>query len=197
MMKKIFKTIFFAFLVFAFSFSLPAFAATHTSLSGNEAIATFNTFSGCEDKVVGVTVRQNEIKDGPGSEENISEISVFGNFDDICEFGTHTSFFGTTTVSANEFSQDGVNGATLHKTLNVQGFEISLDLVWIGTGETEVYGSKIKEDGPPKVRGSEDIRMRDADVSGTFSVNGVGQISGNTVINGDLNLIDNKSTIGK
>jgi hypothetical protein len=172
-------------------FSAPAYAAdaTRSSITGNEALATFNSFNGCDDNVVGVTVRENSIQNGSGGKERISEVSVFGSFENICEFGSSSSFFGSTTLERGEFTQNGLDSATLTKTLTIDGHEIHLDLTWSGTGEILLFESKIKDNGNPRVRGKEEISMRSADVTGTFVVDGLDHASGDPVVNGNLSLI--------
>lgn len=169
--------------------AVPTSAAetTRSRLIGSEVQATFVTFSGCEDASVGVTVLNNTLTHQPGDRGEIFEVSVFGNFENICDGGGgSTSFFGTAPLAPHEFTQHGLHDATLKKTFTVNGFDVALDLTWDGMGEALKYRSSLNHDGPPKVRGRENVFVRNADVTGSFFVDELNRIEGGTVRNGHL-----------
>jgi hypothetical protein len=169
-----------------------ALAATQTErfkLTGNEAMAIFNTLTTCEDNTVGVTVRENDIKEGSEGKTAVAELSVFGTFQNTCT-GIDTQFYGTTTVSQDEFSQDGLDGATLQKTFEVNGYDITLDLIWTGAGEILVYETKVKNDVDIyKQRGRSGVSMRNASTTGSFIINGVDYVENSTNPYSNLSVI--------
>ena len=188
------KRVLYALSASALMLALPVRAAdvTRTDLSRNSAEASFSSFHGCEDVVVGVSVTEESLK---GSEEASSEVAVFGSIVDVCEFGTSSFFYGTAPLAPGEYAQDGVEGATLVKTMAVDGYEIQLSLAWDGNGEVVVERSKIKEDGDAvRARGHEETTTRSADASGSFVVNGLDRIDGGSIANAGLGLYRRAAT---
>ncbi len=163
----------------------------------NAAEANFLSHFGCTDESVGVSVTEKRTNKNDAAPE--ATIQVFGAFIDYCEFGTSTFFFGTTTVASGEFVQHGVDDATLHKTFDVGGHEISISLVWTGTGVVGGEDEKINE----KTGTTHEIRKWDVDsrgalMTGTFVVDGLNRIQDDTFVNAQLDVINlNAKTITK
>jgi hypothetical protein len=173
---------------------LPSLAAetTKEKTVANSAEANFLTNNGCEDVSVGVSVTEKDYKQPPS--DTSRELSVFGSFVDNCEFGNSTSFFGTSTVTATEFTQYGTDSARLVKTFYVGGNEIQISLVWTGVGVVGGEDSKIKEKtDDTKVTKTTKVESRNAEISGEFVINGLNRISGNSLVNAELDVVKMKT----
>jgi hypothetical protein len=184
---------FFLLLISLFIFPIAHGAEIANSSSVQKiADASFDTVSGCNDEVLGVTIVQNSIKENQQSPQQSGEVYVFGSFFDNCEFGTSTSFSGTVALNPGEYSQSDLDSATLIKNMNVGGNEIQIALTWTGEGEVASYSTKSKtKDGLLCTKENEKISKRNATVKGSFVVNGLDHISGNTIINGSLGITRN------
>ncbi|MBX4189199.1 hypothetical protein KW785_01220 [Candidatus Parcubacteria bacterium] len=170
------------------------------NMTANEAEAIFNSFHGCEDNTVGVTVRQSLIKSGPEGKEQVAELSIFGSFENICDSNLDKHFYATTTVSRTEFSQDDLQGASLQKSFETpDGYDMNLNIVWKGEGEIKIYDNKIRNDVDIyKMRGKSNVSMRSASTTGTFLINGQDYISGSTNTYGNLSTVySNVTTLTK
>lgn len=99
---------------------------------------------------------------------------IFGVFNNICDIGSSYSFADVITLEDSEFTQKGLNNATLNLTTNIGGFDVVASLNWEGVGKAEKSKNKIhiNNDGII-VHDSDVIASRDADISGTFTVNGI------------------------
>jgi len=189
-----------AYILFGLAFFVAMATLAHATevsryrITGNSAEASFDTVNGCNDDLLGVSVNENILRENPGESTSTFEVSVFGNFVENCEFGTVTSFFGTAPLNPGEYLQHGVDHAMLTKTFTVNGFEIHLALTWTGAGEISLSRSPLNtEEGSTIVRGHESKSQRNAIVSGSFVVNGLDHISGNSVANGSLYTIQNNT----
>ncbi len=131
---------------------------------GHTADASFMTLVGCDDIVVGVTVREGVVDlNNPTAVETID---VFGTASNICDMGgSGWSFAGSVALRPGDFSQSGVDSAKLDKTFSVQGHNLRLKLNWTGTGAAT---------------GSTGTTSRAASVTGDYVLDGLNQISGNT-----------------
>lgn len=179
---------FFFIVVLAFTLSLPSLTYAKTTKDQtltNAAEANFLTSTECEDVSVGVSVTQ---KSNKTTDTESSILSVFGSFNDICEFGSSTSFFGTTTVTDAEFKQNGVTDAHLVKNFTVDGNEIELSLEWTGVGVIGGEDEKIKNKETNTTK-TWDVDSRNAEMTGTFVVNGLNRISDNSLVNAQLEVI--------
>lgn len=161
----------------------------------NVAEANFLTNNDCEDVSVGVNITEKQ--DLLNRKENPTlTLLVFGSFVDNCEFGSSSSFFGTTTVTKQEFVQHGVKDAKLIKTFIVDGNEIHLNLIWRGVG---VIGGEdeevvVKETGT-RIKKKWDVQSRNAEMNGVFIVNGLNRISDNSLVNAQLDVVKFTSKI--
>ncbi len=163
----------------------------------NSAEANFLTNTGCEDVSVGVSVIEKNSVVNHTKLPLSRTLLVFGAFIDNCEFGTSTSFFGTTTVINNEFVQNGVDSATLVKTFVVDGHEIYIDLSWKGVGIIGGEDLKINDKGDVHIIKKWDVESRNAEMTGVFIVNGLNRISDNSLVNAQLEVVktDSKTMI--
>lgn len=153
-------------------------AAENTGYSESQAQAFFSSSQGCEDVVVGVSVVEpDSIK--PKAPLAPTDAFIFGSFNNTCDIGASYFFAGVVTLDEDDFSQQGVNSATLNLTTNIDGFDIAIALDWDGIGKTEKNKNKVKfESDGIKVHDSDVIANRAADISGTFSVNGIDYAAG-------------------
>ncbi len=165
----------------------------------NSAEANFVTFSGCEDVSVGVNITQKAGTVDQKKIEPTAVLSIFASFVDICEFGSSTSFFGTTTVTSSEFVQHGTDDATLNKVFNIAGHEINLSLTWTGVGVIGGEDLKIHDTkGNPKIKKTWDVDNRNAEMTGVFVVDGLNRISDSSLVNAQLEIVKMDSkTISK
>lgn len=157
----------------------------------NRAEANFLTNTGCEDVSVGASVTEVQTKTkGTPRSEPTRTLQVFGSIVDNCEFGSSWSFFGTTSVTDAEFVQHGTDDATLTKTFFINGTEIALSLQWEGVGviggEDEVI--KTNENGV-RVTKKWDVDSRNAEMTGTFVVNGLNRIDDSSLVNAELEVV--------
>jgi hypothetical protein len=153
----------------------------------NAAEANFLTFTGCEDVSVGVSVTEKYDLQNPDAEPTRTML-VFGSFVDICEFGGSDFFFGTSTVSKSEFVQDGLESASLNKTLSVDGHELHITLAWEGVGVTASERFK-HNDKDARVKTKMVAESRNAEVTGSFIVNGLDRISENSLVNAQFDVV--------
>jgi hypothetical protein len=153
----------------------------------NAAEANFLTHTGCDDVSVGVSVMEKHDLRNPDAEPTRTML-VFGSFVDVCEFGGSSSFFGTSTVSESEFVQDGLISAVLDKALIIDGNELHISLAWEGVGVTvnEQFKLNDKETGRKTRMVAE---SRNAEVVGSFIVNGLDRISENSLVNAQFDLV--------
>lgn len=139
------------------------------------AEANFFINNDCENVSVGVNVTNNIL-------------AVFGSFVDNCQISNNTSFFGTTTVSQAEFSQDDVGSAMLNKTFTLDGHKIDLSLVWQGVGQLGGEDLTIY-DKETKTKRRWRVTSRNAKISGQFIIDGLNYISDSSLINAQLEVI--------
>src|SRR5688500_9992095 len=119
-----------------------AAAASNTGYSEDQAQAYFSSVQGCEDVVVGVSVVEPEsVK--PNTTLAPTVAFVFGSFNNICDVGSCFAFAGIVTLDGDAFDQQGLNGAVLNVTTNIDGFDVAIALTWDGVGKTEKSKNKI------------------------------------------------------
>ncbi len=161
------------------SLALPVQAAETTVTVGRVADASFITHSGCSDFVFGVTIRDGVIDIGsPG----VEAVDIFWTDDEsACELGISSSFAGSAPLLPGEFGQTGTDTATLVKDFNVAGHELHLNLAWMGSGEVTIDPATGKSSRP-------------AVANGEFSVDGMEQISGNSLFLGGLSVTQTRVT---
>lgn len=185
---RIFSTL--ATSVLLLSFSLPVYAGnfpknahgggTGTTIVGRTADASVSTLSGCDDIVTGVTVKDGIVDLGAPAAATVDFFFVSNN---ICDIGVSTSFAGSVPLLPGELTQAGTDSATFEKTFNVAGHDLHLTLAWAGTGAVTVDPATGKS-------------SRASTVSGAFVVDGLDQISGNSVIQGSLTVTQTAATGG-
>jgi hypothetical protein len=148
-------------------------AATNTGYSEEQAQAFFSSVQGCEDVVVGVSIVEPEsIK--PKAPLQPTQAFIFGAFNNICDIGSSFSFADVITLDEESFEQKGLNTAQANFVANIGGFDITVALDWNGVGKTDKNKNRVRfENDGIKVHDSDVIASRAADISGTFTVNGI------------------------
>jgi hypothetical protein len=169
-------------------FSALAATKTVTGYSEDHAEAYFSSVQGCEDIVVGVSVVEPEkiIPDAPLAP---TQAFVFGTFNNICDIGSSYSFAENVTLDPSEFDQKKLQNATLHLSRNIGGFDVSINLDWSGVDKKQKNKNMVrtKNDGIV-IRDTDVVASRAADITGTFTVNGI-DYAGNSMITGGLSTI--------
>jgi hypothetical protein len=147
-------------------------SGTAATIVGRTADASVSTLSGCDDIVTGVTIKDGIVDLGAPA---VAAVDVFFVSNNICDIGSSTSFAGTVPLLSGELTQTGTDSATFEKSFNVAGHDLHLTLAWAGTGTVTVDAATGKS-------------TRTAAVSGTFVVDGLDQISGNSILQGGLSV---------
>jgi hypothetical protein len=148
-------------------------ATTHTGFEENTAQAFFSSVQGCEDVVVGVSVVEPESV-RPRAPLAPIQAFIFGSFQNICDIGSSYSFAGVVELTSQQFDQEGLKSAFLNLSTNIGGFDITLALDWEGVGKMERDKNKIRIKSISGILYDSDvITSRDAEISGTFVVNGI------------------------
>jgi hypothetical protein len=112
----------------------------------------------------------------------VATVDVFGSFNFNCEGGGgSSSFAGSVPLLPGDLTQTGTDSATFEKTFNVQGHDLHLTLAWVGTGAVTVDATTGKS-------------SRTATVTGEFSVDGLNQIEGTSIILANLTTTQIAST---
>jgi hypothetical protein len=158
-----------------------ASAAAATVVEQNSANASTIMHSGCEDDVVFVQVHQ-AVNRGGGPQSTATEAFIGGSLNYICDLPSSQLFGETVPVGAGEFTQNGVQGASMKKSVNIDGHDVNIDLVWNGDGVV----TRNHSSGTGTSTMQSQTASRSATPSGSFVVDGAEELTPTSLLDASL-----------